>query len=63
MAKKKNEISIRSSDAEYLTYVVSVSAINQHLKKIFGKSDCKRLYHSGLDNGCGTPEEGSHVHG
>lgn len=66
MAKKKNEISIRSSAAEYLTYVasvgnqadsfemryedeniwltqkmmatlydVSVSAINQHLKKIF----------------------------
>ena len=35
MAKKKNEISIRSSDAEYLTYDVSVSAINQHLKKIF----------------------------
>ena len=66
MAKKKNEISIRSSAAEYLTYVasvgnqadsfemryedeniwltqkmmatlydVSVSAINQHLKRIF----------------------------
>lgn len=35
MAKKKNEISIRSSAAEYLTYDVSVSAINQHLKKIF----------------------------
>ena len=66
MAKKKNEISIRSSATEYLTYVasvgnqadsfemryqdeniwltqkmmatlddVSVSAINQHLKRIF----------------------------
>ena len=61
MAKKKNEISIRSSDAEYLTYVVSVSAINQHLKKIFGKSDCKRLYHSGLDNGCRPSKEGYDV--
>ena len=66
MAKKKNEITIRSSAAEYLTYVaatgdnpesievryeneniwltqkmlatvydVSVSAINQHIKKIY----------------------------
>lgn len=66
MAKKKNEITIRSSAAEYLTYVasvggddssvemryedeniwlsqkmmavlydVSISAINQHIKKIF----------------------------
>ena len=93
MAKKKNEISIRSSDAEYLIYVasvgnqadsfemryedeniwltqkmmatlydVSVSAINQHLKKIFDKSDCKRLYHSGLDNGCRPSKEGYDVH-
>ena len=70
MAKKKNEISIRSSAAEYLTYVasvgnqadsfemryedeniwltqkmmatlydVSVSAINQHLRRIFDDSE------------------------
>lgn len=62
MAKKKNEISIRSSAAEYLIYDVSVSAINQHLKKIFDKSDCKRLYHSGLDNGCRPSKEGYDVH-
>lgn len=74
MAKKKNEISIRSSDAEYLTYVasvgnqadsfemryedeniwltqkmmatlydVSVSAINQHLKKTLKTANYSRI--------------------
>lgn len=29
----------------------------------WGGSDRERPYDSGLDNGCGTPEKGSHVHG
>lgn len=43
MAKKKNEISIRSSAAEYLTYDVSVSAINQHLKKTLKTANYSRI--------------------
>lgn len=146
--KKKKELAIRSSAAEYLTFVastgdsdtsyemryedeniwltqkmmatlydVSKQTISQHIKRIYadgelapeatvkkyltvqtegdrqisrkqdhynlqmiiavgfkvnnqraavpqmGGSDRERPYHSGLDNGCGTPEKGSHVHG
>ena len=74
MAKKKNEISIRSSAAEYLTYIaavgddsdsievryedeniwltqkmlatvydVSISAINQHIKKIYEDNELEEI--------------------
>lgn len=38
MTKKKNEITIRSSTAEYLTYV-ALQTINEHIKKIYSDSE------------------------
>ena len=54
MAKKKDEITIRSSAAEYLTYVASVGmmatlydvdvrTINEHIKKIYSDSELEKV--------------------
>ena len=108
--KKKKELAIRSSAAEYLTFVastgdsdasyemryedeniwltqkmmatlydVSKQTISQHIKHIYAdgeltpeatvkkyltvQTEGDRQISRKQDNGCGTPEKGSHVHG
>ena len=44
MAKKKDEITIRSSAAEYLTYVASVGSQQDSIEMCYEKKEMRRIW-------------------